>query len=444
MITLTTTDTLNTKSENRSFDIYNYGDDNLYPNHNKTLANNSTSLRRCTKTFIDFVYGSGLVEEKAIWMSKINARGLKVDQFLRRLIEDYAIHSGFAFKVQYTGDLKIASLTPIPFETVRLKKEDDFGIIKKVRVYKDWSASRIEKNLIKDYDIYNPNQDVLVKQIELAGGYEKYQGQIYYYGHNGEVSYPYAKFHSAIEDVVTDIKLKNGRNSNASTNFMASHFLKMPWDWYELAQNYIAANPDQKQTVQQVADNLKEEWVASLQDFQGLDKLGKIAILTSFKQDSDGKIIYPELDKIDLQNYDKMYELTATQVKENIRGVYQIPPILLDPVSTGFSTEIMQAAYNYYNNITNNSRQVFEQVMNETFPLFQKDFKLESYDIVPMPYIQTDEGGKALASELGVGGTAAMQAILTDTILTTNQKLGTLQVLFGLSEERAKLILDIE
>ena len=62
---------------------------------------------------------------------------------------------------------------------------------------------------------------------------------------------------------------------------------------------------------------------------------------------------------------------------------------------------------------------------------------IAGYDALPT----TDTGtGISLAEVLGVGGTQALQNVLVDAILTNEQKIQILQILFNLTEDKAKLM----
>jgi hypothetical protein len=439
MIKYIATDTLNTRTENRNFEIYNYGTDNLYPNYSQIIGENSAALGRCLKTYRAFLFGGGMTTDSGFWKKTINIYGLRIDQFLRTLIEQFSIHNGFSFKVIYNLALEPVGFVPVPFENCRLAYADDNGLINKIKYYKDWSAARIEKNAIKEFDVFTNDKDSIAKQIENAGGIEKWNGQIFYYGKNGEVKYPHAYFHDVLEDCLTDIALKKGKNSNAHTNFMGSHIFQLPFTFEDLVATINETNPD----VSASAETLRNEYVANLEKFQGAENQGKIMMIENPFKDNDGKMIPFALNKVDVQNLDKLYEGTEITIKENIRGCYQIPPILLDPVAVGFSTEIMQSFYNYYNIVTQQYRQIFEEVFMTIFSNFNGKNATADYSIKPLQYMGDEETGGILAVQLGVGGTTAMQSILVDPILTVDQKIGILQVLFGLDEATSKLMLGL-
>lgn len=440
MINYIATDTLTTNVENRSFGIINFGADNLYPNYSAIIAQNSAGLRRSLNVFQSFCYGNGMTTNAGFWKMPVNIYGLRVDQLLRRLVSDYSIHKGFAFKLVYNGALEVVGIVPVAFEQCRLLMPDDSGRITQVKVCGDWSAKRINAEDVKIYDTYTDNIDTILRQIEAAGGFDRWNGHIYYYGENGEVKYPHSMFHDVLEDCLSDIAIKKGKNSNVHTNFMASHILQLPYTFDDLANQINGTSVDVRAT----GDTLREEYKENIKKFQAAENQGKIMLLENPFKDHNGAMVKFTLDKFDIQDYDKVFELTERTIKDNIRGAYQIPPILLDPVATGFSTEIMQSFYNYYNIITSKDRQIFEEVFMEIFKFWHGSQASNDYSIQPLQYMGDEETGGILAVQLGVGGTTAMQAILVDPILTVDQKIGILQVLFGLDEATSRIMLGIK
>jgi len=257
MINYIAADTLITTKENRNFGIINFGDDNKYPNYSAIIAKNSAALKRCISVYTAFVYGLGMTTNSGFWKMPVNIYGLRVDQFLRRIIGEYAAHKGFAFKVIYNGALEPTGFVPLDFECVRLTEPDDMGRVSKVKVCKDWTAKRIDaKKDIKEYDLFNPNFDVVLAQLEGAGGIDKWNGQVFYYGENGEVRYPHSMFHDVLEDTLSDIAIKKGKNANVHTNFMGSHLLQLPFTFAEMVDQINKTNPDARTSAEILRANL--------------------------------------------------------------------------------------------------------------------------------------------------------------------------------------------
>jgi len=371
MITLTAKDTL-VIEEHRNLGIYNFGIDNLYPNWSVNFAENSPSLHAALCVYERFIFGDGMTHSKDFWKRKINIYGLRVDQFLRRIVRSYAIHRGFAFKVLWNGAGEITGIVPVKFENCRLGKADDNGVVKKIRYCNDWSKKRLyDQKDILEYDVYNDDIEIIHRQAELAGGWDNYKGQIFYWGDNGELKYPHNSFHSVLEDCATDIGIKNGKNANVSTNFVASHMMELPFTFQEIADELNAKVPEGGRKVD--PDQLREDYKKQMTSFQSNENVGKFMLVENTKTDNEGKQIPIKVEKFELQNYDKMNEYTEKSVKENIRQNYNIPPILLQETATGFSTEIFKHAYNYFNELTKYDRQIFEETFIEIFENWVND-----------------------------------------------------------------------
>jgi hypothetical protein len=377
MITLTATDTLVINKENRNFEIMNFGEDNLYPNNTRTISENSSAVKRCLQIFEKFVFGKGVTENDDFFKRKINPAGLRVDQFLRRLVQEYTKHNGFAVHIGYNGILEKTFVQVFPFETLRLPKPDDEGNVTTVKYHPDWSQRRIEKKDIEVYHLYTTDKDVILRQIEQSGGFDKFKGHIMYFGADGVVQYPHNSFHSVIEEAVTDIKLKKGRNANASTNFMPSHMVQFPF----MFKDQTPYEHDHDGSV------FKKEIMESLANFQGFENQSKLMAIENPLRDKDGKTVPLQIDKLDIQNYDKLTELTEKTVKDNIRGVFNIPAILLEVVATGFSTEIMEDMYSYYNHITADDRLIMEETLSEVFRGWKTDINPSgNFAITPLTF----------------------------------------------------------
>ena len=178
-----------------------------------------------------------------------------------------------------------------------------------------------------------------------------------------------------------------------------------------------------------------------------------------------------ELKKIEIQNYDGLYEYTENSSRDAILKMFLIPPVLLLRVagSLGTSKEISDA-FDYYNGVTSDDRLVIEEILMEIFTNFYYDIcPSKDYSLLPLKYsksiapeylsyytkneIRVANGDEEatdlkadttlLAVTLGVGGTQALTSILADPLLTISQKQGTLKVLFGLSDEQVTQMLTL-
>jgi len=379
MITLSAPDTLKI-SYNKQLDIRAYGTDNLYPNNSHILALNSGAVKQCINIYANFIFGQGMTESGQFWKQKVNINGLRVDQFVRGIVQQYSVHDAFAFLVGYNGFLEPASVTIIPFETLRFPKADDSDIVTTVKYYKDWSERNIKKEKIKEFNLYNPDKEIIARQIELAGGLGKWAGQIFYYGANGEAKYAHNSFHAVLEDAITDVKTKKGRNSSASTNFMPPVIIQFPFTFASVTP-YQESDPK--------GERYKGEVMASLLEFQGHENAGRLMVIENTSKDEKGNMIPFKIDKIEPQDYEATFSAIQQTVKQNIRENYMIPEVLF-VLGKGFTSDEIVNGYNYYNNITAHKRQIIEEVVMEIFSKWAWDINpSQNYAIKQLQYLQS-------------------------------------------------------
>jgi hypothetical protein len=187
------------------------------------------------------------------------------------------------------------------------------------------------------------------------------------------------------------------------------------------------------------------------------------------ERESDEESI--DLKKVEIQDYDGLYEYTENSSRDNIIKSFLIPPALLVRTSgsLGTSKEISDAT-DFYNTITADDRLIIEEILKMVFTNFyydicpSKDFSIiplkveKELDVTYASYFTKNEFRQSLGYEaledaksdnsvlavtLGVGGTQALTSIIADPVLTIEQKKGSMIVLFGLTEQQANTMLGI-
>jgi len=245
--------------------------------------------------------------------------------------------------------------------------------------------------------------------------------------------------------MLTEAQLKKFKHSTSANNFLASHLLI---------------------TGKSESDEASEEFDENLRQFQGGEGAGTLLVI---ERASEAETI--ELKKVDIQDYDGLYEYTENSSRDAIIKTFLIPPVLLLRVagSLGTSKEISDA-FDYYNGITSDDRLLMEELLTEIFTDFAHLVNTDlDFSLLPLKYskaisaeylsyytkneIRVANGDEELtdvkadstllAVTLGVGGTQALTSILADTILTVEQKKGTLMVLFGLNETQTNQMLGL-
>lgn len=397
-----------TSLDNKSLGIVNYDIDNLYPQRLNDIVNNSGTAVTCLRMYSKYVMGGGAKDE-TFYKAKVNSKGLTVDKLIRKIVWSKGKFNGVAIHVNYNGLLQIVEASFVPFEYCRLIPEDDSENAGKIGIYDDWAKTKrksIDKKKIDFINAYNPK--TILDEVEEAGGWENYKGQVLYWTAEG-MEYPLAPYDSVLEDMMTEGQLKLFKNNTASKNFLASHLL-------------IVGKSESDEDAEEFDDNLRR--------FQGGDGAGTLLVLE--RENSDEQI---ELKKVDIQNYDKLYEYTENSSRDSIIKNFLIPPVLLlrTAGSLGTSKEISDAS-DHYNTITYDDRLVIEEILKEIFSKFYYNIcPSDDYSILPIKYKESYD------SEIINSSTT----IISSSTMTTEQKKGSLIVLCGFNEAQANQMLGL-
>ena len=104
-----------------------------------------------------------------------------------------------------------------------------------------------------------------------------------------------------------------------------------------------------------------------LSQLQGAERTGSLAVIENGVTDKDGNPVKFDVVKFDVQNFDKIHEYTERSCEDTIMKVAGVPHILLKPTATGFSQELLNNYYQFYNEATSYDRLIIEETMAEIF-----------------------------------------------------------------------------
>ena len=141
-----------------------------------------------------------------------------------------------------------------------------------------------------------------------------------------------------------------------------------------------------------------------------------------------------------ITDFGDKYNALSSHSRQQIFTAFRANPNLfgIPTEGNGFANEQYEESFTLYN------RTAVRPVQDMIAAAYAKIYGQE--DVLKITPFSMGENGDAqvsLASQLGVGGTQAMMLVLESTVMSTEQKLGTLQVLFGLDEESAHKILNL-
>lgn len=399
----------------RTLNIQTYGETNDYPQRLSEIVDASGSGSQCVDIYAKFINGQGFADSNFYRMI-VNRKGETNDKILQKITKDHARYGGFAIHVNYNANLKITEIQHVPFETCRWERPNDEGYYNKILTHPDWGKRNtniraFKKEDIKEYNSFNP--ETVLFEVEQADGWLNYKGQILYYSNNGEKTYPLPMYDAVLTDMNTEEGLANVNNRNARNNFLVSGMFidKMNID-----------------TTEQQAEETRE----NLRDFQGDEKTGQIMYI-QIKSDEEK----PEFVPFQTNNYDKAFEVTKTTIQQNIGKAFSIPPILRsESISSNFGADLMKNAYNFYNSVTDNERQIITRVYNEIFVLWKNTITFDA-EILPLSY----NVEMTIADKLGKDGLSTATTIVQDVTLTTEQKRAYIGNMFALTEKEINTLI---
>ena len=299
----------------KNLGIKSYDADNLYPQNVRNIVLNSKTGNGCLERYIDYIEGRGIASDPLAGFV-VNLDGETLADLHAQVSADLGIGEGFAIHVNYDIDGGIVSLHHIPFENARIVEPDEEGYIRKVALHPDWSGKltrngkqvKITKDTVDYLDVFNPDPEIVLAQIQEAGGPQFYKGQVLYYSRLGYLIYPYARFHAVLPDMSTDEGLSNIMNRNVRNNFLpAGAFVR-------LKSQGSPYSGDASEEQPQVEEADYAEDLAALQGDMEALKMLDISV--------ESKDEMPEFINMQGNNYDKEFTVTAAEVKDCIYAAF--------------------------------------------------------------------------------------------------------------------------
>lgn len=356
--------------------IQAYGEDNLYAETLENIVSASSTGSECVDRFMDFIEGNGF-REVAFSEYVVNRKGETVDDIHAMVCRDMALYNGFALHVNYNIYGEIVELQHIPFKSCRLMEEDDNGYVAQIAVHPDWTGKKTRKGkVIKvnpeniDYiDVFNPIKNVVQAQINAAGGIEYYKGQVLWFSMNGKQIYPVSKADRVITEMSTDEGLANVKYRNVRNNFLPAGIV--------VTKKSESAPENESDQDEAFSDSMTK-----LLGDTNAAKLMEIKIESSEEA--------PQFIQMATQNYDKEFTVTDASVVERIYSAYnQEPWYCIRIGKVGFSGDILEDAFEYYNSIVSKQQRSIERVFSGIFKYWYEIANPSmDFSVQPLKYVR--------------------------------------------------------
>lgn len=407
-------------SLNRALHIQTYGEYNDYPQCVMEIVEASTTGTSCVDTYRKFITGRGF-EEGDFYRAVVNRKEQTADDVLRAAAHDRAYFGGFALHVNYNALYEIVEVTHIPLEWLRFGELGEDYTFDEIAMHPDWgrrftSLRRFRSSDVKRFHFFDPRPATIEREVEQAGGWANYNGQILYFSNRGERVYPAPIFRAALTDMSNEEGLSNITQRNVRHNFLPAGML-VDFD--------NSANSDEQ----------KEETKRELIEFQGDMKAGQLMYVNV----RNGEEI-PEFRPFTANNYDKAFTNAEEKTPEIIGRAFIQPPILrAEDIGAGFGADLMENAYEFYNSITASERAEFETVFKRIFSRWHDRTinPQQNYTILPLRY----RVNTSLSEVLGENTDQVIE-LLYDTTKSEQSKRVILSKLYGLDDDDINELID--
>lgn len=363
----------------RQFGIQGFGDDNLYPQTLRNIIAASSTGSECAERYANFIEGNGF---KDIRFSEyvVNRKGDTVDDIHALVCPDVGDFDGMSLHINYNIFGEICELNYVPFENCRLLEEDSNGYVAKIAVHPDWSGKKtragnplqVKKENIDFIDVFNPRKEVVLAQIEAAGGIEYYKGQILWLSGGGKNVYPRSRADRVVTEMSTDEGLANVKFRNVRCNFLSAGIV-----------------------ITKKGQSIAGEDSSGLNDNDGFsDMLGKLQGDTNSLKMLEVEISSdeekPEFVDLSSKNYDKEFSVTDASVVERIYSAYgQEPWYCIRIGKVGFSGDILEDAFEYYNSIVSKQQRMIERAFQKIFnDWYEVVNPSNDYSVEPLKYVR--------------------------------------------------------
>ena len=385
-----------------------WGTKNAYPDYLLDLYNNVPTLRSIINGNIDYVAGDdvSIIPLREDYKNQeMNKSGDSIREQVRDIAKDFEIYGGFALQVIRNIAGEVAEVYYIDMRYLRTNKECD------VFYYSEkWGKG--SKDVIV-YPAFMPNID----WDTLSDEEKKRQSSSILFVKNVHTQvYPAPLYAASVKACEIERQIDEFHLSDINNHFVSSAII-----------NFNNGDPGQ---------DMKREIERELNEkFTGASNGGRMMVSWNANKESATDIV-----EFKVEDFGERYKALSEHSRQQIFTAFRANPNLfgIPTEGNGFANEQYEESFTLYNR----TQIVPVQIMISQ--AYEKIYgKPDVLKIKPFSMGDNGDTSVSLATQLGVGGTQSMMSILESQVMSTEQKLGTLQVLFGLDDESAHKILNL-
>lgn len=301
------------------------GEKNDYPTMIELLVGGSATAKACAGVIADFIYGKGFsleAEARATARQQrtrfrkdtlyINDKRETPNDLLKKVARSLSYHRGVFVQVNYNQLFQKTSVQILPYRYCRLGARDSNNYRGKVLYYENWDnlqdKKEVDKN-VKAIDLYDPSPKVIQEQVDAAGGWDNYKGQVYFLNLDRNDSYPLAW---------ADVVLLDCESEMLSTKYTRNGFKKGFFGTYAFVTSTMNSDEDREDFRDNLRNSIGVEAEQSVFHFELEMKGDKL---------EDQVLVKPIESNVKAD----LFEYADKKTANNIRKTYgNIPPVLID------------------------------------------------------------------------------------------------------------------
>jgi len=361
---------------NKSADVYSNDTDNAYPERMDRLINNSVTAKSAAAIMVQYLIGTGYGSENdSLIINK--EKSLKLIDFADDVADDLVKQRGVFIHVNWNALYQIADFSVMPFEWCRIGKMDSNEYAGKIAVCKEWLKPK--RSDIQLIDVFNPRKKVIDAQVEKAGGWENYKGQVLFVNMDTKLLYPLSRIDSVAYDCDSEAQAAVYKNRLLRKGFFGNTLV--------VTRPLVGEGLEAGSKALLDAESEREQFQQAIKDSLGAQNTGGVLCLEmDFAGEKlDDAILIKQIEsKID----DKLFNYTETSVRENILVAFNNLPAGLvktnDSSLFGNSGEAMREMKRTYWENTTKERDLLTAVINQ---LLSRSQDYSSLKVEPLKLI---------------------------------------------------------
>lgn len=339
---------------NKRFGVIFDGEDNLKPVIVENLIDSSPTALQCAWINERFLGGAGFESD----LSSIDiGNGIlpySPNNLLFDVCEPLSRHQGVWVHVSYNFNYQKDSFNVVPYSLCKLGEKDSKDYNGKILLSRKGWGKDLKKDQVEIYDVYNPRKEVIQSQVDAAGGWQNYKGQIFYFKLNDKYDYAKSKIETAYTFADTENQLGFFYNGTARRSFE---------DLTIVRHREFPNKQD------------KDDFYSNLQKLSGFENASSKLVVQDEWDDEREKTGNFKFDTVKSEVRSDKFAHFENSCSNYIRKVYNIPPQLVDFVAGKLgntSGEEMKTGQSIYNSIISRDQEKVELFMTELFDNFKE------------------------------------------------------------------------